>query len=268
MAISGGTTWLLLKHRGMSQEKKKDKRGSNNHEEWEGFSAIWSLTTTDRRGFLPSDPSPRQTGEGFLPSDPSPRLTRGFLSSDPSPRQTRGFCHQILHYGPYADGLPWDCYLRPATSSQTYSEASSWTHPVPAPSHCPRPASLLLPFGLGPSERRAKGLLPDPGCDYPRFTHFFLLSIFSITHLPFPITPVRNSVCPSLSPSPLLRFVINWLDQHLDHCFLISRRIYIFQRTSSPCYKLEQDKVLTKIFFHRPPPKLPVNKVFATYFSF
>ena len=64
-----------------------------------------------------------------------------------------GVCHQIPHYGPYVDGLPWACYLRPAASSWTYCAASSWTHPIPAPSHCPRPALLLLPFG--PSERHA-----------------------------------------------------------------------------------------------------------------
>ena len=171
-------------------------------------------------------------------------MRRGFLPSDPSPQRTRGFCHQILHYGPYADGLPWDCYLRPAASSRAYSEASSWTHPVPAPSRCPRPASLLLPFSLGPSERRATGLLPDPGGDYPRFMQFLLLSIFSIARLPFPVTPIRNSVRPSLSSSPLLTFVINWSDQHLDHSFLISCRAYIFQRTSSPSYKLKRDKLI------------------------
>ena len=155
-----------------------------------------------------------------------------------------GFCLQILLYGPYADGLPWACYLGPAASSQTYSAASSWTHSVPAPSRCPRPASLLLPFGFGPSEHCATGLLSNPGGDYPRFTQFLLLSIFSIACLPFPITPVHNSVCSPLPSSPLLTFVINWSDQHLDHCFLISRRAYIFQRTSSPSYKLERDRDL------------------------
>ncbi len=57
-----------------------------------------------------------------------------------------GVCHQIPHYGLHADRLPWACYLRPAAFSRTYSVASSWTHPVPALSHCPRPASLLLLF--------------------------------------------------------------------------------------------------------------------------
>ena len=127
------------------------------------------------------------------------------------------------------------------SSSQTYSAASSWTHAVPAPSRCPRLASLLLPFGLGPSERRATGRLLDPGGDYPRFMQFLLLSIFSIAHLPFPITPICNSVRPPLSSSPLLTFVINWSDQHLNRCFLISHQAYIFQRTSSPSYILKRD---------------------------
>ena len=156
-------------------------------------------------------------------------------------QEARVFCHQIPHCGLYADGLPWACYRRPPASSRAYSAACSWTHPVPAPSCCPRLASLLLPFGLGPLERRAMGLLPDPGGDYPRFTQFLLLSIFSIAHLPFPITPIRNSVHPPLSSSPLLTFVINWSDQHLNRCFLISHWAYIFQRTSSPSYKLERD---------------------------
>ena len=168
-------------------------------------------------------------------------MRSGFLPSDPLPRRTPGFCLQILHCGPYADGIAWACYLRPAASSQTYSAASSWTHPVPARSRCPRLASLLLHFGLGPSDRCATGLLPDPGGDYPCSTQFLLLSIFSIARLPFPITPIRNSVRPPLSSSPLLTFVINWSDQHLSRCFLISLRAYIFQRTSSPSYKLERD---------------------------
>ena len=71
---------------------------------------------------------------------------------------------------------------------------------------------------------------------------FLPLSIFSIARLPFPITPILNSVRSPLSSSPLLTFVINWSDQHLNRCFLISRRAYIFQRTSSPSYKLERDR--------------------------
>ena len=88
-------------------------------------------------------------------------------------------------------------------------------------------------------------LLPDPGGAYPRFTQFLLLSIFSIARLPFPIAPIRNSVRPPLSPSPLLTFVINRSDQHLNRCFLISRRACISQRTSSPSYKLERDRHLS-----------------------
>ena len=196
------------------QEKKEDKRGSNSYEE-----------------------------RVFLPSDPSPQWTRGFCHQIPYHDGLEGFCHQITHYGPYAGRLPWDCYLRPAASSRAYSAASSWTHPVPAPSRCPRPASLLLPFSLGPSEHRAAGLLPDPGGDYPHLTQFLLLSIFSIARLPFPITPIHDSVRPPLSSSPLLTFVINRSDQHLNCCFLISHRVHTFQRTSSPSYKLERDRL-------------------------
>ena len=147
------------------QEKKEDKRGSNKHEE--RISAIRSLTTSDSR----------------------------FLPSDPSPQRTQGFCHQIPHYGPYADRLPWACYLRPAASSWAYSVASSWTRPVPAPSRCPRPASLLLLFGLGPSERHATGLLPDPGAQFKHNSCFFL----SFLSLAFP-SPSPQSVIVSVLP--------------------------------------------------------------------
>ena len=118
MAISGGMH-MHAHDPGMSrrQEKMEDKRGSNNH------------------GGSEADLSPRQTSEGFLPSDPPPR-------------QTRGFCLQILLYRPFADGLPWACYLRPAASSLTYSAASSWTQPVPAPFSLPK-TGLAVP-ALGP----------------------------------------------------------------------------------------------------------------------
>ena len=59
---------LLLKHPGMSrrQEKMEDKRGSNNHGGVEVDPSPQlrgsSLTTTDLRGSLPSDPSPQQGG--------------------------------------------------------------------------------------------------------------------------------------------------------------------------------------------------------------
>ena len=121
-----------------------------------------------RKWRIKEGPTTKRLG-GFLAPDPSPQWTRGFLPSDPSPRQTRGFCHQILHYGPYADGLPWACYLRPAASSQTYSAASSWTHPVPAPSHCPRLTSLLLPFSLGPLEHHATDRCWILVVTYPHF---------------------------------------------------------------------------------------------------
>ncbi len=84
----------------------------------------------------------------------------------------------------------------------------------------------------------------------------FIFPIFSTAHLPFPITPIHNSVRPPLSSSPLLTFVINWSDQHLNRCFLISGRAYIFQRTTSTSYKLERDTWKTKIthlLFENPP---------------
>jgi len=102
-------------------------------------------------------------------------------------------------------------------------------------------AALPLRSCPGPSEHHATGLLPDPGGDYPRFTQYLLFSIFSITCLPYPIILNRPS---SSSPSPLLRFLIKWSDQHLNHCFLISNWVSIYQRTSSPSYKLEWDNTI------------------------
>ena len=49
-------------------------------------------------------------------------------------------------------------------------------------------SALPLSFCPGPLEHHAMGLLPDPGGDYPCFMQFLPLSIFSIAHLPFPIT--------------------------------------------------------------------------------
>ena len=197
----------------IGRKKRRIKEGPTTRRR-EGFSAIWSFTTTER----------------LISHDLSPRLELSAFRSFSTDRLLTDFP------GP----ATWDLLLPP------------W----PAPSRCPRPASLLLPFGLGPSEYRATGLLPDPGGDYPRFTQFLPRSIFSIARLPFPITPILNSVRPPLSPSPLLTFVINWSDQHLNRCFLISGRAYIFQRTTSTSYKLERDTWKTKIthlLFENPP---------------
>ena len=75
-----------------------------------------------------------------------------------------------------------------------------------------------------------------------------LFPIFSIARFPFPITPIHNSVRPPLSSSPLLTFVINWSDQHLSHCFLITCWVYTHQRTSSPFDKLERGTIQCQYF--------------------
>ena len=97
----------------------------------------------------------------------------------------------------------------------------------------------MLPFPIF-----SAALLPFPitlVCTYQ--DSLLLFPIFSIAFLPFPITPIRTSVRPP--PSPLLRFVINWLDHHFNHCcFLMLRRLCIYHRTSSPSCALERDKSL------------------------
>lgn len=116
--------------------------------------------------------------------------------------------------------------------------------PGTAPSLRPPPAALLrspLRFAPGPSERRAKGPLPNPGGDSVRFTQFLPLPLFSIARLPFPTTPVRNGLCPPF-PTSLFKMGSKLSGQHPDRCFSISRRGDIHQRTPSPSYQLERDR--------------------------
>ena len=140
-----------------------------------------------------------------------------------------------------ADGLSKACYRRPAASSWT----SSWTYLIPAPSCCPRLAMLLLlsPCAFASDHRTV--VQRDCCCilvvTIPALRNSCLFPIFSIACLPFPIILNRPSFP---SPPSWLRFVINWSDQHLDRCFLISHWVYIYLRTSSPSYKLEQDTVV------------------------
>jgi len=83
----------------------------------------------------------------------------------------------------------------------------------------------------------------------PTLCNSCFFPIFSITCFPFPISLICNSVHPPLPHLPdWLRFVINWLAQHLNCCCLISRQVYIYQRTSSPSDKLEQDKSKNSIW--------------------
>ena len=174
------------------------------------------LLLSPPRGCLPSDPSVQKacmlTDLRCLPSDPSLRTACWWTSLGLLPET----CCFLPDF--FLDLLGTCTFLLPKTSHA--------------------PAALPLHFCPGLLERLATGLLPDPGGDYPCFTQFLLPSI---ARLPFPITPICNSVRPPLSSSPLLTFVINWSDQHLNHCFLISRRVYTHQWTSSPSYKLEWD---------------------------
>ena len=153
-----------------------------------------------------------------------------------SPRE--GVCHQIPLYGRPAcwwtlqGMLPETCCFL----LDFFLDLPSTCTFLPKTGHAA--AALPLHFCPRPSEHRATGPLLDPAGDYPCFMQSLPLSIYSIAHLPFPITLNRPS---SPSPSPLLRFVINWSDQHLDGCFLIPHWVYIFQRTSSPSYKWEWD---------------------------
>ena len=136
---------------------------------------------------------------------------------------------------PLSSSHQWNNTQRPTTTEdQRLNHETHWTHGgdyLPLASY----RDSLVLFSIF-----SAALLPFPItliCTYK--DSLLLFSIFSIARLPFPITPIRNSVRPPLSSSPLLTFVINWSDQHLDRYFLISRRVYIYQRTSSPSYKLE-----------------------------
>ena len=140
---------------------------------------------------------------------------------------------------PLSSSHQWNNTQRPtSTEGQRLNPEPRWTHGgdyLPLASY--RDSLLLFPIF-------STAFVPFPITLIYTYKDFLLLfSIFSIARLPFPITPIHNSVRPPPSSSPLLTFVINWSDQHLDHCFLISRRVYIFQRTSSPSYKLERDTI-------------------------
>ena len=163
------------------------------------------------------------------------------LSASSLPPQG-GVCHQIPHYERPACGrtlqglLPATCCFRPDFFPDLLGTC---TFLLPQTGHAA--AALPRRFCPGPSEHLARGLLRDPEGDYPCFMQFLLFLSFLSPAFP---SPSPQSIIVSVLPFPiLLRFVINWSDQHLDRCFLISRWIYIFQRTSSPSYKLERDNI-------------------------
>ena len=92
-------------------------------------------------------------------------------------------------------------------------------------------AALPLCFCLGLSERRVTG-------------HCWILVVtilalhnsyfFHITCFLFSATLIHSSHWPPLPHLPdWLKFVINWWDKHLNRCFLIAHRVYIYQRTAS-----------------------------------
>ena len=114
-----------------------------------------------------------------------------------------GVCHQIPHYE-----RPACCRTLQGLLLETccfrldffLDLLDTCTFSLPKISHVA--AALPLRFCPGLSERRAMGLLPDPGRDYPHFTQFLLLPIFSIARFPFPITAIGNSVRPPFPHLP------------------------------------------------------------------
>jgi len=90
-------------------------------------------------------------------------------------------------------------------------------------------AALPPRFCLGPSERRAVGCCWILVVTIPALRTSCSSPTFPITCFPFPTTLICNSHQSSLPHLPdWLRFVINWSDQHLNHCFLISHWLYIY----------------------------------------
>jgi len=165
-------TWLLPTHPGIPWwQKKKDKKGTYNHEvevfwqqiphEEEQVSDMRSLTTClsllDLLCALPAC---------------CLRLATLLLLS---PRE--GVCHQIPHYRMPAcwrtlQGLlPETCCFLPDFFLDL---PSTCTFLLPKTGHAA--AALPLHFCLRPSEQCATGPLLDPGGDYPCFMQFLLLS--------------------------------------------------------------------------------------------
>jgi len=141
---------------------------------------------------------------------------------------------------PSGPSLQKACMLTVSPGPSASTRTSSWTCSVPAPSHCPRSAMLLLLFlcNFAPD---CRNIMQQDYCrilvvaiPVSRNSCFFI----SFLSPAFPIT-LNHPFSPSLSP--LLQILINRSDQHLDCCFLISCQVYIYQRTSSPSYRLERD---------------------------
>ena len=78
-------------------------------------------------------------------------------------------------------------------------------------------------ISLRPSEQHATGHCWILVVTVPSLRNFCSFPTFPIACFPFPITLIHNSRWPPLPHLPdWLGFVTNWLDQHLNHCFLIS----------------------------------------------
>ena len=128
-----------------------------------------------------------------------------------------------------AGGFPWACYLSPAASSWIGS-ATSFCHLLAAKAG--HAASLSSPAASTSDHRN---VVQRDRCwilvvTIPTLRDFCFFPIFSITLFPFLVS--------------LIRIIINWSDQYLNRCFLISRRVYNIKRTSSPSHKSERDSLV------------------------
>ena len=164
----------------------------------------------------------------------------------------RGVWHQKPRELIPACWLSWACYQRPAASSWTYRHCICL---LPKAGHAA--AALPLCFCLRSSEQRATGRCWIFVVTIPALCNSCYFPILTIALFPLSITLICNSRRPLLPHLPdWLRFVIKWLDQHLKRCFLISHRVYIYQRTSFPSDKRDTNKwtkvlvLETHILFH------------------
>jgi len=90
-------------------------------------------------------------------------------------------------------------------------------------------AALPLCICLEPSERHAVGHCWILMVTIPALHNSCFFPIFSIAIFLFSTTLIRNShQTPLPHLSDWLRFVIIWLDQHWNLCFLISCQVYIY----------------------------------------
>ena len=126
---------------------------------------------------------------------------------------------------------------------------ATWDLPLPLglalslPAYCLRLVTLLLLSPCAFTSDHQNGMQQEGAGSWwwVPLLYVILASFLSFLLPAFPFPSCNSHWHPLLYLPGWLRFVINCSDQHLN-CFLISRQVYMYQRSSSPSYKLEWDR--------------------------